>query len=419
MGIFAQQKRNPTVEYIERGVEAGSEFQVDAVDPSHSFTAIKRVAIFAEAFLPKIDGVSKTAVLVIRHLQQTGREVIVFAPDLDGKTPETLGPSQVIPVPSLEFPGVPETKIGFPSPIVNQNLDSFQPDVIHLFSPAVLSLAGLWYGRNHNLPVIANYQTDLPGYATQYGIDLFSAPIRDGLRALHNNAHLTLVPSHATIRQLRSWGFERLRFWPRGVDMERFNPKHRTAEMRRRLLGDHPDDSLLVLYVGRLANEKRVDLLREVAGLDGVALAIVGDGAEREELEEMFGGRATFTGYMFGEELAQAYASADVFAFTGVKETFGQVVTEAMASGLPALVVNSGGVVDHILDGINGFICQEEPEDFRRRVEYLRDHPQRRQRMSEGALEYVSQRPWETVMEMMEQYYEEAWTLNYRDRIFG
>ena len=272
--------------------------------------------------------------------------------------------------------------------------------------------------RNHDLPVIANYQSDLPGYATKYGVELFSMPLRDGLRVLHNNAHLTTVPSHATIRQLKSWGFERLRLWPRGVDTEGFNPARRSEEMRARLLAGRPDDSLLVLYVGRLATEKRLDLLEEVARLPGVALTIIGDGAERDELEEQFGENAHFLGYLFGDELAGAYASADVFAFTGTNETFGQVVTEAMASGLPALVVNAGGVVDHVLDGINGFICEEDPEDFAAKVEYLRDNPEHRYRMSQGALEYATQRPWSRIMEQLEGYYEEAWYNAYRREIF-
>lgn len=412
------QKRNATEEFLAEGMRPGSEFQVEPIDPAQKFAAVKRVAIFAEAFLPKIDGVSKTTVLVARHLQQSGREVIIFAPDNNGKTPESLGPSQVVPVPSFELPGVPETKVGFPSPLVNQHLDRFQPDIIHLFSPALLSLAGLWYGRNHDLPVIANYQSDLPGYASRYGVDLFSGPIREGLRALHNNAHLNLVPSHATIRQLKSWGFERMRYWPRGVDTARFSPSRRSAEMRKKLLNGRPDDSLLILYAGRLAAEKRLDLLLEAAQLDGVALAVVGDGAERTELEEMFGERANFTGYLFGDELAAAYASADVFTFTGTMETFGQVVTEAMASGLPALVPNAGGVVDHVLDGINGYICQEDACDFRQKVEYMRDHPEHRLRMAGTAHEYAIQRPWEVVMQMLEGFYKETWENAYEARIF-
>jgi glycosyltransferase involved in cell wall biosynthesis len=372
------------------------------------------VAIFAEAFLPKIDGVTKTATLVARHLQNTGREVMIFAPHNNGLTPHFLGKSQVIHVPSLQFPAVPETHVALPSPLVISHLDDFQPDLIHLFSPVMLSMVGVLFGKNRRIPVIANYQTDLPGYTARYGYNLLSNPVRDGLRAMHNRAHLTLVPSHTIIRQLKEWSFRRLRLWARGFDSHRFGPDKRSAEMRARLLGGRPDDSLVALYVGRLANEKRVDLLREVGKLPGVALAIVGDGAQREELERMFEGSATFIGSLYGEDLAAAYASADLFAFTGTNETFGQVVMEAMGSGLPVLVPNAGGVVDLVLDWMNGFICQEDPEDFRNKVAYMRDHPEKRQRMAALALEYAHSRPWERLMEELEGHYWEAHRLNQR-----
>ncbi len=403
---------NATEKFLAQGLRPGDEFQVQPIDRALIFEPVKRVAIFAEAFLPKIDGVSKTAVLVTRHLQQSGREVIIFTPDNNGNTPEQLGPSQVISVPSVEMPFAPETKVGFPSPIVNIHLDEFKPDLIHLFSPAVLSMAGIWYAQTHELPIVANYQTDLPGYTTQYGLNLLYQPVRTALRAIHNASHLTLAPAHTIIRQLREWGFERLRLWGRGVDTERFSPTRRSDEMRKQLLAGRPDDSLLVLYVGRLAAEKRIDLLTKVAELEGVALTIVGDGEARSDLEMLFGERAYFTGYLFGEELAQAYASADLFAFTGTNETFGQVTMEAMASGLPALVPNAGGVVDLVLDGMNGYICQENPEDFRQKVELLRDAPEKCQMMRQFARIFAEQRPWTTVMEELEKYYGEACTIN-------
>lgn len=411
-GEYPISRRNPTTEYVKKGVRPGDEFQVGAISPSVALAPIRRVALFAEAFLPKIDGVSKTAVLVARHLQNTGRDVLIFAPDNDGNTPRFLGASQVIAVPSLGLPFVPETKVGFPSLLVASHLDDFQPDMIHLFSPAVLSMAGVLFGTNRRVPVIANYQTDLPGYTARYGVNLLHNPIRDALRVMHNRAHLTLVPSHTIIRQLKGWGFQRLRLWARGADLHRFSPQRRSAAMRARLLAGRPDDSLLILYVGRLATEKRVELLAEAARLPGVALTIIGDGAEREKLESLFGASAHFTGYLFGDELADAYASADVFAFTGTNETFGQVVLEAMASGLPVLVPNAGGVVDLVLDGMNGYISQEDAADLRNLVARLRDHPTQRQRMGELAREYALQRPWESLMEQLEGYYWEAWRLD-------
>jgi phosphatidylinositol alpha 1,6-mannosyltransferase len=260
--------------------------------------------------------------------------------------------------------------------------------------------------------VIANYQSDLPGYATRYGMDLLANPIRHALRAIHNSSHLTLAPTNTVIRQLREWGFERLRLWGRGVDMRRFNPSKRTEEMRRRMLDGRPDDNLILLYVGRIATEKRVELLHDAAKEDGVTLVVVGDGERRDEMENYFGEHAHFMGYLFGDELAEAYASADLFAFTGTNETFGQVVTEAMASGLPVLVPNAGGVVDLVWDGMNGFICQETSEDYREKVVYLRDHPEERDFMGEMSLAYARRMPWTKVMEKLEGYYAEAWEIN-------
>ena len=131
------------------------------------------------------------------------------------------------------------------------------------------------------------------------------------------------------------------------------------------MLQGRAPDNLICIYVGRLANEKRVELLLQVARTPGIALTIIGDGARREELETIFAGTGThFTGYLLDEELACAFASADLFAFTGPNETFGQVVQEAMASGLPAIVIDQGAVKDLVLEGETGFICPGEPQAF-------------------------------------------------------
>ena len=379
---------------------------------------MRRVAIVAEAFLPKIDGVSKTAFLTLRYLQQTGREVLVFAPDT---APAAIGSTQVIPMPSLGMPTAPETRVGLPSLRLINEIADFQPDIIHLFSPAVLSASGMMGGRLWNIPVIANYQTDLPGYSQEYGYHLFAGVVREWLRYVHNHCHLTLVPSSYTLHQLQEWGFHRLRVWGRGVNCQRFNPEYRTAEWRDRLLHGRDPDSLICLYVGRLANEKHVDLLRDVARTPGVALTIIGDGALREELEQLFAGTDTyFMGYLYGEDLSHAFASADVFTFTGTRETFGQVVQEAMASGLPCVVINQGGVTDLVIDGETGYICPDDPQAFAQAVRKLREEPALREQMSFKARQVALQHPWEAIMTQLEQHYIEALALNARlSRIYG
>lgn len=407
-----------TASEAAQGEQIFGSYELIAPGQQLSLAPIKRVAILTEAFLPKVDGVTKTAYLTLRYLQQTGREVLVFAPDI---APSHVGPSEVIALPSLGLPVAPETRMALPNPSIARHLTDFQPDLIHLFSPALMSVSGMAMGRHLNVPVIANYQTDLPGYAERYGYSLLSWPIWHWLRYIHNGCHLTLVPTRRTAAELRDHGFRRLRSWGRGVNSKRFSPDNRSDEMRRRLLNGRDPSSLLVIYVGRLAAEKRLDLLLDVARLPGVALTIVGDGAQREELEALFAGTGThFTGYIFGDELAQVYASADVFAFAGQNETFGQVVQEAMASGLPCVVIDEGGVPDLVEQGRTGFICPPDAQAFASAVQTLRDNPVLRAGMGQRARQIAGERPWWTVMAQLEAYYHEAYNMNERFKaLFG
>ncbi len=375
------------------------------------------MAIIAEAFLPKVDGVSKTAYLTVRYLQQTGREVLVLAPDI---AIETLGPSRVIPMPSLGLWMAPETRVALPHPAVNRHLHEFRPDIVHLFSPALMSFNATIAAHRMGIPVIANYQTDIPGYAQQYGFPFLARPAREWMKFIHNSCHLTLAPSQATASQLKQWGYKRLRIWGRGVNAQRFNPMRRSDRWRKKLLNGRDENALLCVYAGRLANEKQIELLIDVAKLEGVALTIIGDGARREELEQYFAGTQTyFTGYLFGDDLAEALASADVFLFTGPNETFGQVVQEAMASGLPVIVIDAGGVADLVQEGVTGYKCPPEPQAFAEKVQLLRDNPSLRLQLSEQARAFALTRPWSHIMAQLESYYSEALRLNERyQRIF-
>ncbi len=359
--------------------------------------------MFAESFLPKVDGVSKTAFLTLRYMQNTGREVLVFAPDT---APSAIGNARVIPLPSLGMVMAPETRLALPHPMIAQHLDEFKPDMVHLFSPALLSLGGMSYARQNRIPVIANYQTDLPAYANHYNLHLFSHAVRDSLRFLHNQCHLTLAPSHFTINQLRGDGYRRLKKWSRGVNANHYTPARRSEAWRARLLNGRDKDSFLIIFVGRLANEKKVDLLLEAAKQPGVSLTIIGDGALRPELEARFAGTDThFMGYLYGEDLANAFASADAFFFTGVSETFGQVVHEAMASGLPCVVPALGGVTDLVRDGVNGFLVQPEPGAYAVAAARLRDDKDLRRLMGEASRRAAEAAPWHIIMEQLESHY--------------
>ncbi|MCI0710104.1 MAG: glycosyltransferase family 1 protein [Chloroflexi bacterium] len=382
-------------------------------DPAADYAPIQRVAIFAEAFLPKVDGVTKSAYLTMRYLQETGREVIIFAPDV---APTQIGPTRIVPLPSVGVPVAPETRIALPAAVIRKELDDFKPDLIHLFSPVLMSISGLYEGRQRHIPVVANYQTDLPGYARKhYGMSLLAEPVNRWLRYIHNHCHINLVASETVANNLRKDGYRRLHIWRRGIDTHRFSPDNRDLAWRERLLNGRDPNALICVYVGRLAREKRIDLLLEVAKTPGVALTIIGDGAAREELEEMFAGTDTyFTGYLYGEELSHAYASADVFVFPGPNETFGQVVQEGMASGLPAVIINQGGIVDLVEDGVNGFHCNDDPHTFREAVIKLRDNDILRKRMGNESRYRATRYPWPAIMRELEDYYIRAVEVNER-----
>lgn len=396
----------------------GREFVLDPPDPAVTLAPVKRVAIITEAFLPKVDGVSKSAMLTLQYLQQTGREVLVFAPDI---SPEQIFGTRVIPLPSVGFPKVPETRMALPNPIIARELADFQPDLIHLFSPALMSYSGIVAGRRMGVPIVANYQTDLPGYAQLYGWDFAVGATWRWMRYVHNRCHLTLVPSKHSERALREQHFKRLRPWGRGVAHNRFHPAKRSDAWRERLLHGRDPNALLCVYVGRVAEEKSIELLLDVARLPGVALTIIGDGASREDLEKTFAGTGThFTGYLLGDDLPAAFASADVFVFPGPNETFGQVVQEAMASGLPSVVTERGGVADLVIEGETGFRAAHHPASFAEKIKLLRDDPALRARMGTYARELAEARPWEAILAMLETYYAEAVELNNRrDRIFS
>jgi phosphatidylinositol alpha 1,6-mannosyltransferase len=314
-----------------------------------------RIAYVTESFPPDVNGVAHTAVRVAEHLVNRGHEPLVIAPEPVGgqSRPDAALDYPVVRVPSLAVPGYPGFRVGLPLPRVRAAVAGHGADLIHLAGPFVLGAGGCAAARRLKLPVVAVYATDMPAYARLY----HAGPTGQAmswrwLRLIHNAVDRTLAPSRATAAELVSHGFERVWLWGRGVDSSRFDPAKRSTRLRTALA---PAGELLVGYVGRLAVEKRLDLLTEVAGLPDVRLVIVGSGpaeaAARRALPS-----AVFLGQRCGEQLATIYASLDVFVHGGAHDTFGQTLQEAAASGLPVVAPASGGPLDLVQDGVTGFL---------------------------------------------------------------
>ncbi|MBW7883300.1 MAG: glycosyltransferase family 1 protein [Caldilineaceae bacterium] len=357
-----------------------------------------RIAIFTETFLPKTDGIVNTLCHLFDHLAARAQDSILFAPD---GGPLRYANTAVVGLPGIPFPLYPELKLVPPLVDVSRHLHRFKPDLIHVVNPVSLGLLGLRQARRLGIPAIASYHTDVPGFAARWGLGWCYEPLVRYFRWVHNQADLTLCPSHATLRTLASQGYERLRVWSRGVDEQRFHPRHRSLAWRHRLCEGQVDKPLL-LYVGRLSPEKRIDWIQAVLQrLPEARLAIVGDGPARPHLHRVFAGLPVhFTGYLHGHDLACAYAAADVFVFPAANETLGNVVLEAMASGLPVVAPKAGGVQDHVDGGVTGLLfAPESINDLVAAVSYLVRDPNMARRMGERGRQVVENRSWKQILD--------------------
>ena len=314
-----------------------------------------KVAVFTETALPSINGVVRRLDETIRLLEAAGDEVLVFAP-AGGAT--RWNGAEVVGAPSIPLPMYPEIVVGMPRPALRSRLAKFGPDVVHAVNPAVLGAGGILYARSLGIPVVASFHTHLPRYLRHYGLGLFEPLAWDLLRSLHNQAVINLCISRTIAGELERHGLERVAVaWRGGVDTSLFHPARASCAMRERLSAGHPDAPLIVA-VGRLGAEKGLDLFaRILPAVPGARLALVGDGPHRPALEQQLAGLpAHFAGYMAGEELASAVASADVLVFPSQTDTLGLVLLEAMAAGTPVVAADSGGVPDVVRHGFNGFL---------------------------------------------------------------
>jgi glycosyltransferase involved in cell wall biosynthesis len=319
-----------------------------------------RIALFTETFLPKVDGIVTRLSHTVDHLQRLGNQVLVISPD--GGLTEYKG-AKIYGIPGFPLPLYPELKLALPRPSMRQVLETFQPDLIHLVNPAVLGLGGLYYAKSLDVPLVASYHTHLPKYLEHYGLGMLEGVLWELLKAVHNQAQINLCTSTAMQEALTSHGIERVAVWQKGVDTELFQPDLGSLEMRSHLTQGYPESPLL-LYVGRLSAEKEIDRIKPVLqSIPGARLALVGDGPYRQDLEKHFADTPThFVGYMTGQTLASAFASADAFVFPSRTETLGLVLLEAMAAGCPVIAANAGGIPDIVSDGVNGYLFDPQDE---------------------------------------------------------
>ena len=314
-----------------------------------------RVVVVTESFLPQVNGVTNSVLRILEHLRAEGHQALVIAPESSGGITEYAG-FRVKRVPSLEMKGL--LPVGFPQKTIEPLIDGFNPDVIHLASPFFLGNYASRVAERLDIPTLSVYQTDIAGFARHYGLTVAHDSLKRWVAKIHKRTTRTLAPSNWSCEDLKSTGVPNVHLWPRGVDSQKFSPEKRDINLRCELLGDRPDRKL-VGYVGRLANEKRIDDLATLDARDDIQLVIVGEGPARSRLERVLK-NARFVGYQSGEDLARYYASLDIFVHTGKHETFCQSVQEALASGVPVIAPNFGGPTDLVKHGWTGYLIDTE-----------------------------------------------------------
>ena len=359
-----------------------------------------RVALVADA-VGGMHGVTHT-LAQIRDRGVPGFEVEIVGTD-------AIADRRLGAVAEIDIPFYAGLKVGVPSvPAIVEALSDGRYDLVHLCSPGPAGAAAAIVARMTELPVVGSYHTELAAYAALRTEDpRLALGAQMAIAAFYGQCRTVLSPSAASDAVLAGMGIapERIGRWDRGVDVDRFDPARRDEAV---LPGE-----LNVLYAGRLTTEKGVDLLADAflgarARDPRLHLCLAGGGPEEAALRERLGGHATVLGWLEGDDLARAYASADIFLFASRTDTFGQVLLEAQASGLPVVAVAEGGPCELVEDGLTGLLRPPEADALADAVLFLAGAPAARRRIARAARAAVAERSWERALGRLADGYRRA-----------
>ncbi|MRG87419.1 glycosyltransferase family 4 protein [Salinibacillus xinjiangensis] len=361
-----------------------------------------RIAIFSDTYAPEINGVARTLRHYTTYLEKQGIEYRLFVPNASTPVPSIPQVQRFTSIPFLLYQ---ECRLAIPNPIkIKQSLDEFKPTLIHIATPFNLGLYGLHYGKKQGIPMVASYHTHFDVYLEYYHLTFLQNWIWKYMKWFHHSFEKVYVPSQSTKEKLLSKNIhQNIELWGRGVNHSYYSPTKKSNTLFKERYHIH-DDKKILLYVGRIAPEKDIHIVLETYNdlpehlKQETHLVIVGDGPLFRELSEKTGPNITWTGFMEPDQLSQLYASSDLFLFPSSSETFGNVVLEALSSGLPVIGANAGGV-QHLVDHeVTGFLCEpRDIKDFVRYTSKLLDDSTLRLTYSKAAREIAREWSWDAI----------------------
>jgi glycosyltransferase involved in cell wall biosynthesis len=371
-----------------------------------------RVAFVAEILIKDFDGAARTMFQLIERIPTEGFTFRFFS-GMVQKDMEMLTHQ----VPTLRVPGNETYRFALPwGAGLRRELDRFKPDVIHIATPSLLGNYALKYAKKKGIPVISIYHTHFISYMDYYLkklpnlVPLSKKFVASTYRKFYNSCQMIYVPSPSMVEQLIALGIDasRMKIWKRGIDLSLFSPSKRNLDYIHKTTGNSKKN---ILFSSRLVWEKNLHVLlnlyQQVENLP-YNILVAGSGVAEEELKKRMPS-AYFLGHLNHEDLSILYASADVFFFPSVTETFGNVVLEAMASGLPAVIANGGGSKDFIVEGVNGYLCPpEDTEQYLIRIKSLLEDDDLRKKMGTNAQAYSQDFDWES---LAQTYFKDLKTL--------
>ena len=365
-----------------------------------------RVALFTDTFVPQFNGVARTLSRVVDALRNRDVAVRVYTTT----DPRSFPVPNVKRVASVPFWAYPELRLALPiAGSLSRDVADWGANVVHIATPFGVGCAGRTIARTLGVPLLTSYHTSLAAYAPLYGLGALSEPGWHYLRWFHNGGAATLAPTAAIAADLRVRGFRRVAVWGRGVDPSTFNPHWRSDALRRELgVGD---DGVLVGYVGRLAKEKRVDVLLDAIDLarprlENVVFAVVGDGPQAQYYRTRASNDTRFLGRLDGSALSAFYASCDMLVFPSDTDTFGNVLLEGMASGL-AIVAADTPVTREVLAGgqAGAFYPAADSAELAARIVALTCAASARRELGRIALLEARRRTWDRVFDSLLESY--------------